>query len=99
MIPTAGNGRRPRFGLAGSFAMTFTVALLATSASAQTQGFSATYRGQGAFASSCNTTMDIVGQEPTTGTHPVFIWMVGTFEADIDDTPSHTIVSAMAARG
>lgn len=66
-------------------------AVLATTSLAQTTGFTATYSGQGSGSSTCNTTYKMSGEEPgTTGTYPVFIYMVGTNE-------TYTNASAMAA--
>lgn len=74
------------------------VMLLCTSVHAQTVAFTATYIGQGNNSTMCNTTFNISGQSPTTNTHPVFTWTVGTGES-FTDTLSMVIVSAMAERG
>src|SRR5262245_41336269 len=44
-----------------------------------TTSFTATYTGQGNGATTCNTSFNISGQEPsTTGTFPVFLYTIGT---------------------
>src|SRR5436190_13201143 len=46
-----------------------------------TSAFTATYTGQGANATTCNTAFTITGQEPAVpGTFPVFLYMIGTGE-------------------
>ena len=72
--------------------------LLCATVHAQTASFTATYSGQGTNSTMCNTTFNISGQAPTLGTHPVFVWTVGTGEVFTDNL-SMTIVNAMAARG
>src|SRR5215831_11353885 len=72
--------------------------LIGTHAAAQTASFAATYSGNGSSSTSCSSTYNIMGKEPTTGTHPVFIWTVGTGETYTDDL-SNTMVNAMASRG
>jgi len=74
-------------------------ALLAgTTASAQSASFTASYSGNGGSSSSCSTSYNIMGKEPTSGTHPVFIWTVGTGESYTDEL-STTFVNAMVSRG
>jgi hypothetical protein len=64
-----------------------------------TTGFTATYTGQGSGASTCNSTFNITGQEPsTTGTFPVFIYMVGTSET-FTNASATAAVAGMASRG
>lgn len=64
-----------------------------------TTGFTATYTGQGANASTCNTSFAITGQEPTVaGTNPVFIYMVGTSETATNASAT-AAVAQMAAKG
>ncbi|HET9626175.1 MAG TPA: hypothetical protein VFP84_32660 [Kofleriaceae bacterium] len=64
-----------------------------------TAAFTATYVGQGANASTCNTTFTITGQEPTgTGTNPVFLYMIGTGETATNASAT-AAVAAMAAKG
>lgn len=65
-----------------------------------TTSFTATYTGQGAFSTTCNTGFNIVGQEPTaTGTFPVFLYMVGTTESYNNNGAAAAAVSGMANRG
>jgi hypothetical protein len=65
-------------------------ALLSATAFAQTS-FTATYNGASPTGGDCNSTYNITGMEPTTpGKHPVFVYMVGTFE-------NYTNASAMEA--
>jgi hypothetical protein len=75
-------------------------ALLATApAWAQTTTFTMSYTGQGANATTCNTTDSISGAEPTaTGTFPVFIYTVGTTET-FTNTAATQAVDQMAALG
>lgn len=64
-----------------------------------TTSFTATYTGQGANASSCNTSFTITGQEPAgTGTNPVFLYMVGTTES-ATNASAMAAVAGMAAKG
>ena len=64
-----------------------------------TTAFTATYTGQGSGASTCNTTFNISGQEPTTtGTFPVFIYTIGTSET-FTNASATAAVAAMASRG
>jgi hypothetical protein len=64
-----------------------------------TTSFTATYTGQGSGASTCNSTFNISGQEPsTTGTFPVFIYMVGTSET-FTNASATAAVAGMASRG
>jgi hypothetical protein len=81
------------------------LALCAAAAPARAASFTDTYRyfdtwawvsdpkcvGTGQYST-------ITGQEPDTGTHPVFIWLHGTF-APPAGTEAMQFVSAMAARG
>jgi hypothetical protein len=65
-----------------------------------TAGFTDTYTGQGAGATTCNTSFNIVGQEPTaTGPFPVFVYMVGTNETYNNNGAAAAAVSGMANRG
>jgi hypothetical protein len=67
--------------------------------SVTTTGFTASYTGQGANASRCNTSFAITGQEPTTsGTFPVFLYMVGTTETSTNASAT-AAVAGMASRG
>src|SRR5690348_2984607 len=71
----------------------------AFAARAATTSFTATYTGQGSGASTCGTTFSISGQEPsTTGTHPVFVYMVGTSET-YTNASATAAVTGMANRG
>jgi len=64
-----------------------------------TTGFTATYTGQGNNATTCNTTFNISGQEPTTtGTFPVFVYTIGTSET-FTNASATAAVAAMASRG
>jgi len=64
-----------------------------------TTSFTATYTGQGNGATTCNSTFNISGQEPsTTGTFPVFVYMVGTGETFTNASAS-AAVAGMASRG
>jgi hypothetical protein len=64
-----------------------------------TTSFTATYTGQGSGASTCNSTFNITGQEPsTTGTFPVFVYMVGTGET-FTNASATAAVAGMASRG
>jgi hypothetical protein len=64
-----------------------------------TTSFTATYTGQGNNATTCNTSFTITGQEPsTTGTFPVFLYMVGTTESATNASAT-AAVAGMASRG
>lgn len=64
-----------------------------------TTGFTATYTGQGANASTCNTSFTMTGQEPSaTGTNPVFLYMIGTGETATNASAT-AAVAGMAAKG
>jgi hypothetical protein len=64
-----------------------------------TTSFTATYTGQGNGATTCNTTFNINGQEPTTtGTFPVFLYTIGTSET-FTNASATAAVAAMASRG
>jgi hypothetical protein len=64
-----------------------------------TTSFSATYTGQGANATTCNTSFAITGQEPSvSGTFPVFLYMVGTTE-NATNASASAAVAGMASRG
>ncbi|WP_420476956.1 alpha/beta hydrolase family protein [Noviherbaspirillum sp. ST9] len=70
----------------------------AATASAQTS-FSATYSGAGINGGSCTSTYNISGMEPAdTGTHPVFVYMVGTAET-YTNAAAMEAVRRMAAKG
>jgi hypothetical protein len=70
-----------------------------TTESLTTTTFTATYRGQGSGSTSCNTTFNISGAEPTdAGTFPVFIYMIGTTET-FTNAPATAAVNAAASRG
>ena len=64
-----------------------------------TTAFTATYTGQG-NGTTCNTTFNISGQEPTTtgGKFPVFIYTIGTSET-FTNASATAAVAQMAARG
>lgn len=64
-----------------------------------TTSFTATYTGQGSGASTCNTTFNISGQEPSIdGTFPVFVYMIGTSET-FTNASATAAVAGMASRG
>ncbi|MEW6733580.1 MAG: hypothetical protein AB1489_19785 [Acidobacteriota bacterium] len=72
---------------------------MSVSAQATTTNFTATYRGQGSNSSTCNTTFNIVGQEPSaSGTYPVFVYTVGTNE-NFTSSLATAAVNGMAQRG
>ncbi|HWZ44552.1 MAG TPA: hypothetical protein VNW97_13840 [Candidatus Saccharimonadales bacterium] len=73
--------------------------LLSVSAWAQTS-FTDTYTGQGSGATTCNTTFNINGMEPSaTGAYPVFVYMVGTTETFNNDGAASAAVAGMVKRG
>jgi len=64
-----------------------------------TAAFTATYTGQGAGATTCDTSFAITGQEPTTpGRNPVFLYMIGTGETATNASATAAVAS-MASRG
>ena len=70
-----------------------------TQQAVSTTGFTATYTGQGANASTCNTSFTITGQEPSgSGTNPVFLYMIGTGETATNASAT-AAVAGMAAKG
>jgi hypothetical protein len=73
-------------------------ALLSSAASAQTASFTSSYTGGSGSTSSCSSTYSIMGREPTTGTHPVLIWTVGTGQS-YTDSMSTAVLNAAVARG
>ncbi|NEX62145.1 hypothetical protein [Noviherbaspirillum galbum] len=85
---------RPRLALAAL--------LLATTmheAGAQTTSFAATYNGASIAGGSCGSTYNISGAEPSTsGTYPVFIYLVGTSET-YNNAAAMAAVNGMAAKG
>ena len=73
--------------------------LFCGSAWAQTTSFTASYMGQGANATTCNTKDAINGEEPSAaGTYPVFVYTVGTTET-FSNTVATTAVQDMANMG
>jgi hypothetical protein len=63
-----------------------------------TTAFTATYTGQGS-GTTCNTSFNITGQEPTTaGKFPVFIYTIGTSETSTNASAT-AAVAQMSARG
>jgi hypothetical protein len=64
-----------------------------------TPSFASAYLGQGFGAATCSTVFSIAGQEPsTTGTFPVFIYLVGTTE-NSTNASAIAAVNGMASRG
>lgn len=73
-------------------------AFLALGAQAQTS-FSASYNGASPSGGDCSSTYNIVGMEPSTpGKHPVFVYMVGTWE-NFTNASALEAVRRMAAKG
>src|SRR4051812_40328572 len=82
-----------------SLCIAFLCTVLAFAARAATTSFTATYTGQGSRASTCNTSFNISGQEPSaTGTYPLFVYMVGTSES-YTNASATAAVAGMANRG
>lgn len=74
-------------------------ALLSTASWSQTTSFAETYNGAGILGGACGSTYDISGAEPsTTGTYPVFIYMVGTSES-YNNAAAMAAVNDMAKKG
>jgi dienelactone hydrolase len=72
--------------------------VLGASAWAQTS-FTATYNGAAPSGGDCSSTYNIVGMEPATpGKHPVFVYMVGTWE-NYTNASAMEAVKRMAAKG
>jgi hypothetical protein len=64
-----------------------------------TSAFTATYTGQGNGSTTCNSTFNINGQEPSVaGTFPVFIYTIGTGET-FTNASATAAVAQMASRG
>jgi len=64
-----------------------------------TTAFTATYTGQGAGASTCNTSFTLNGVEPSgAGTFPVFLYMIGTGETSTNASAT-AAVAGMGSRG
>lgn len=72
--------------------------LLSTASWSATATFTGTYKGASTLGGICGTTYNISGVEPTTGTHPVFVYMVGTGET-YNDNFAMAAVNGMAAKG
>lgn len=72
--------------------------LLSSAVWAQTN-FAMTYNGASPSGGECSSTYNIVGMEPTTpGKHPVFVYMVGTWE-NFTNASALEAVKRMAAKG
>jgi hypothetical protein len=64
-----------------------------------TTSFTATYVGQGGNSTTCNTTFNISGAEPSaTGKFPVFVYAIGTGET-FTNASANAAVAGMAGRG
>lgn len=83
-----------------TFPMVILFTLVSSLSWGQTTSFTASYTGQGTSATTCNTTFNITGQEPSAaGTFPVFVYMVGTTETFNRNGAASAAVSGMAQRG
>ncbi len=59
--------------------------LASLGAQAQTvTSFTDTYKGTTGSSANCTVNYTLVGQEPTSGTHPVFVYTVGTTESNVN---------------
>lgn len=77
----------------------FCAGMLATAAVCAQTSFTATYNGASPDGGECASTYNIVGMEPTTpGKHPVFVYMVGTWE-NFTNASALEAVKRMAAKG
>lgn len=74
------------------------VAMTSGVARSQTANFSSVYSGAGVLGGSCSSSYSISGAEPTSGTHPVFIYMVGTTET-YNNASAMAAVNDMASKG
>ncbi|MGE5452666.1 MAG: hypothetical protein ACM3VZ_12605 [Acidobacteriota bacterium] len=75
------------------------MAVFSATASSQTTSFAASYNGASIAGGSCGSTYSISGVEPSsTGTYPVFVYMVGTSES-YNNASAMAAVKAMAAKG
>jgi len=80
-------------------ALSLAATLVSGTAWAQTDSFTLTYMGQGANATTCNTSDAIDGVEPSAaGAYPVFVYTVGTTET-FNNTAATTAVQDMADMG
>jgi hypothetical protein len=75
------------------------VGLLSGPAWTQTVSFTSTYTGKGSGAAACDTSFGIIGYEPASGRHPVFLYMVGTKDAYNANGVASVSVDGMANRG
>ena len=73
-------------------------AALLSNAAVQAADFTSSYTGGSGSSSSCGTSYAIMGKEPTSGTHPVMIWTVGTGQS-YTDAMSTAVLNAALARG
>jgi hypothetical protein len=74
-------------------------ALVSGAAWSQTISFAATYNGASISGGSCGSTYSMAGAEPSsTGTYPVFVYMVGTNET-YNNAVAMAAINAMAAKG
>lgn len=80
-----------------AWAATTIMMLFGAAAEAQTVSFGSSYQNT-EKAGSCNSTFQILGREPSTGSHPVFVYLVGTFEY-YDNAAALSVVEQMAERG
>lgn len=71
--------------------------LLTPAAMAQTLEFGDHYLNTRHFGS-CNTPFNMTGREPAEGRHPVFIYLVGTWES-YDNGEATAVIEQMAAQG
>lgn len=80
-------------------ALALGASVLCSSAAWAQTSFSATYSGAGVSGGSCSSTYNISGMEPSsTGTFPVFVYMVGTAE-NYTNAAAMEAVRRMAAKG
>jgi len=84
--------------LSTGLAACFALASMSAHADLSTTSFTAKYKGTYGSSSNCTSSFTIVGNEPTSGTHPVFVYTVGTTESN-SNGQGLLMAEKMAAKG
>jgi hypothetical protein len=84
--------------LSTGLAACFALASVSAHADLSTTDFTATYKGTSGSATNCTVSYTMVGKEPTSGKHPLFIYTVGTTESN-SNGQGLLMAEKMAAKG
>lgn len=84
--------------IGASLAACFALASIGAQAQVTTTDFTASYKGTTGSSTSCTTSYTIVGKEPTSGKHPLFVYTVGTTEGT-SNGQGLLMAERMAAKG